>query len=185
MRDGRGAPECPSPPAGVECPYNGAPPRVQWRRQWRVGLRAKKPNSGPKMLEMRGGNARAIAASHQHAILCLAQIRNAHGEPYSNGRQRDGKSEGGNVRQHPMAKIIRFVPGLFMVRPIVRSGIFPRRRLARVCPPTRRMSQGARPEFEHAVLFVRRHGLLGVHCCQLRVVLTLFSTPARSSHGKC
>ena len=33
----------------------------------------------PKTLEMRGGDTAAVAASHQHAILGLAQIRNAHG----------------------------------------------------------------------------------------------------------
>jgi len=180
-------PGMPYPPAGVECPYNGAPPRVQWRRQLRAGLGAKKANSGLKMLELRGGNTRAIAASHQHAILGLAKVRNAHGEPYSDRRQRDGKSEGRNVRQHAMAKIIRFVPGLRMARQIVRRlpGVLPWRRLTGVCAPTRRMGQGARPEFEHAMLFVRRHGLLGVHCCQLRVILMLSSTPARPAHGKC
>jgi len=118
------------------------------------------------MLEMRGGDARAIAASHQHAILGLAQIGDAHGEPYSDRRQRHGKSEGRNVRQHAMTEIVRFVPGLRMARQIVRRlpGILPLRPVIGVGAPARRMRQGARPEFEHAMLFVRRHGLLGVHC---------------------
>jgi hypothetical protein len=40
------------------------------------------------------------------------------------------------------------------------------------------VGQGARPEFEHAMLLFRRNGLLGLHCCQLRDILILFSTLA-------
>jgi hypothetical protein len=138
------------------------------------------------LLEMRRGNARAIAPPHQHAILGLAQIRNAHGKPYSDGRQRDRKCEGCNVRQHAVTKIIRFVPVSRIARQIV--GLLPGvlllsllarvSPLTKVSPLTRRMSQGARPEFEHAMLICRRCGLLGLHCCQLRDILISLSTLA-------
>src|ERR1700753_3518227 len=67
--------------------------------------------SGRKMLGRRGGNAHAVAPSHQHAILGPAQIRNIHGEPYSDGGQGDCKGEGCDVRKHAVAKIVRFFPG--------------------------------------------------------------------------
>jgi hypothetical protein len=43
------------------------------------------------------------------------------------------------------------------------------------------VSQRSRPELEHAMLAVRgfrRNGPLGIHCCQLRDNLTMFSTQA-------
>src|SRR6202022_386150 len=122
------------------------------------------------MLDMRRGNPRAIAPPHQHAILGLAQIRNAHGEPDSDGRQRDGKGEGRNVRQHATAKIVRFIPIPLVARQIIRlwSGILLGSPVARISPPWGRVSQGTWPEFEHPMLIVRRNGPLGFHCCQLR-----------------
>jgi hypothetical protein len=74
---------------------------------------------GLKSLDMRGGNPRAIAAAHQHAILGLAHIRNAHGKPYSDGGQRYREREGCNVRQHTMAKIIRFIAAALIARQII------------------------------------------------------------------
>jgi hypothetical protein len=47
-----------------------------------------------------------------------------------------------------------------------------------ICPPGRRVGQGARPELEHTMLFLRDNGLLGLHWCQLRDILILFSTLA-------
>jgi len=133
------------------------------------------------MLETRRGNLCAIAPPHQHAILGLAQIRNAHGKPYSDRRQRDGKSEGRDVRQHALAKIVRFIPVSLIARQIVRflPGLLRLGLLAQLAPPTGRVSQGARPEFEHAMLFFRGSGPLGLHWCQLRDILMLFSTLAR------
>src|SRR6202048_1713781 len=118
------------------------------------------------MLDMRRGNARAIAPSHQHAVLGLAQIRNTHGEPYSDSRQRDGKSEGRNVRQQALAKIVRLIPVSLIARQVTPRVLLSL--VAQVPPPTRRVSQGAWPEFEHAMLFFRGNGPLGFHCCQLR-----------------
>jgi len=130
------------------------------------------------MLDMRCGNLCAIAPPHQHAILGLAQIRDAHGKPYSDRRQRDGKSEGRDVRQHALAKIVRFIPVSLIARQIVRflPGVL---RLGLLAPPTRRVSQGARPEFEHAMLFLRGSRPQGLHWRQLRDILILFSTLAR------
>src|ERR1700721_1888586 len=66
---------------------------------------------GRKMLDMRGGGyPHAVAPPHQHTVLGPAQIRNAHGEPQSDGGERDRKSEGRNIRQHAAAKIVRFIP---------------------------------------------------------------------------
>src|SRR5258707_8893854 len=127
-------------------------------------------------LEMRRGNARAIAPPHQHAILGLAQIRDAHGKPNSNRGQRHGKGEGREVRQHAMAKIVRFFAGEFIARQIVRLAarvLLPNR--VAEGPPARGLRQGARPELEHAVLFFRCNGPLGFHCWQFREILTLFS----------
>src|SRR5260370_35867090 len=55
-------------------------------------------------LEMPRGNARAIAPPHQHAILGLAQIRDAHGKPNSNPGHPPGKGQGRKVRQHAVAQ---------------------------------------------------------------------------------
>ena len=149
----RGTPGCPDPPAGVECPYIGARPRVQWRRP--PGGRicgAKRPDlpdiqrvfegslacgrcgratgsrqettqtvklgagSAPigteKPLAARRRNLGAVMPSHQHAILGLAQIGDAHRQPYADRCQRDGEGEGGDVRQHAMPEIVRLLAGL-------------------------------------------------------------------------
>jgi hypothetical protein len=50
-------------------------------------------------------------------------------------------------------------------------GILRRNLSARFSPLARRARQGARSEFEHAMLFFRRNGLLGFHVCQLRNIL--------------
>jgi hypothetical protein len=149
------------------------------------------------------GYTDTIVPSHQHAILGPAQIRDAHSQPQSDGRQCHGEREGREVCQHAMAEIVRFIPLALIARQIVRllQGVFPlsmpaktpsaqelsaraTRELStqdlstRACSLTRREGLGARAEFEHAVLFLRRYGPLGFHCCQLRGILTLFSTPA-------
>src|SRR3954471_1977355 len=180
----------PHPRSGVECPYIGGPPRVQWRRELRgrIGFkRQKKAESGLKRLEMRGGDARAIAPSHQHAVLGFAQIRDAHGEPNSDRYQRDGKSEGCNVRQHAPAKVVRFVPLSLIARQIIRlvRSVVPRSLAAGVFWPAWRVSQGARPEFHHAVLFFGRDGLLGFHWSQLRSITDIISTIVRRLIEKC
>jgi hypothetical protein len=175
------APECP-----IRRPKSSA--RISERRSEfnggglcpSIGFGGQTGWSGRKMLAMRRGNAHAIAASHQHAILGSAQIRNAHGEPYSDRRQRDGKREGCDVRQHAMAKIVRLIPVALIARQIIRllQRVFLLNLPSQISPLTRRMGQGARPEFEHAMLFLRLNGPLGFHCCQLRDILVSFSTPA-------
>src|SRR3979411_1318447 len=101
----------PDPPTGVECPYMEAARGGHWRQSRRAGpaVRQGPALSRLETLEVLRGNACAIAPSHQHAILGLAQIRDAHREPNSDCRQRDGEGEGGNVCEHAMAKIIRLV----------------------------------------------------------------------------
>ena len=159
---------------------SAAPSSMEAGVAGRTGLTGQTRQPGLKLLEMRRGNAHAIAPPHQYAVLGLAQIRNAHGKPYSDGRQRDGKSEGRNVRQHAMAKIVRFIPVSLTARQVIRllPGVLPKSLVASGPPPARRVGQGARPEFEHAMLLFRRNGLLGLHCCQLRDILILFSTLA-------
>ena len=67
-------------------------------------------NPGSKMLDVRCGNLRAVAPSHQHAILGFAQVGDAHGKPDPDRRQCDGKGKGGDVGQHAMAEIVRLFP---------------------------------------------------------------------------
>jgi hypothetical protein len=176
MAGGGTAPECPIPRPKSSAriserrsEFNGGPcPSIGFEGQ-----------TGRKMLAMRRGNAHAVVASHQHAILGPAQIRNTHGEPYSDRGQGDGKREGRNVRQHTMAKIVRLIAGALIARQVVRLRLRVLLLLpAQLRPLARPMDQGARPELEHAVLFLRRNGLLGFHCCQFRDILILFSTPA-------
>ena len=66
-------------------------------------------------------NLGAVAPTHQHAILVLAQIGNAHRQPYSNGRQRDGEGEGRDVGQHAMLEVVRFLAASFEARQIRRG----------------------------------------------------------------
>src|SRR5688572_7096139 len=114
-------------------------------------------------------NRGAVAPSHQHAILGLAEIADGDRKPYSDRGQRDGEGEGRDVGKHAMAEFVRFLGGSFEAREILRR--LPRRIF-------RRMRRSARPEFEHAMLVVRCKGLLGFHCCQFREGPVSFSTPA-------
>ena len=179
MHDGKaGRPGMPHPPSRVECPYIGGTLRVQWRRAGRP----ERPwnRSGPKMLAMRRINARAVAPPRQYAILGFAHIRNAHGKPYADRHQGDRKSDGSDVRQHTMAKVVRFIPGAFIARKVIGlgKGVLRLCLPARVTLPTLRAERVAWPEFEHPMLFLRRNGPLGLHCCQSRDILILFSTLA-------
>ncbi len=136
--------------------------------------------SGPKMLAMRCINAGAVAPPRHHAILGFAHIRNAHGKPYSDGHQGDRKCDGGDVREHALAKVVRFIPGAFIARQVVRlgTGVFRLSLPTRVTLSTRGADRVARPELEHPMLVLRRNGPLGFHCCQSRDILILFSTLA-------
>jgi hypothetical protein len=196
MRYGPVRPECP-----IRRPKSSA--RISERgSEFNGGRRTNGPDSraktarrGLKSLDMRGGNPRTIAAAHQHAILSLAQIRHAHGEPYSDGGQRYRERDGCNVRQHAMAKIIRFIPAALIARQIIGRwpavlglslGLNLKLSLpaqSRRAPLTRRMGRGARPELEHPMLFLRHNGPLGIHWHQLRDILVLFSTPATRLAG--
>jgi len=157
-----------------------APSSMEAGDACQIGFKGQTGQPGRKMLDMGRGNARAVAPPHQHAVLGLAQIRDAHGEPNSDGRQRDGESEGRNVRQHALAKIVRFTPVSLIARQIIRlwPGVLLKSLVGRLPLPTRGVSHGARPEFEHAMLFLRCNGPLGFHWCQSRDILILFSTLA-------
>lgn len=143
-------------------------------------LYALRTRPGSKKLAMRRINVRAIAPPRQYAILGFAHIRNAHGQPYSDGHQGDRESDGSNIREHAMAKIVRLIPGAFIARQVVGLGIGGCRLNlpARVALPNLKADRVARPEFEHLMLFLRRNGPLGFHCCQSRDILILFSTLA-------
>jgi hypothetical protein len=135
-----------------------------------------KNRSGPKMLAMRRINAGAVAPSRQYAILGFAHVRDAHGKPYSDRHQGDRKSDRSDVRQHAMAKVVRFIPGAFIARQVIGlgTGVFRLCLPARVTLPTLRADRVAWPEFEHPMLFLRRYGPLGFHCCQSRDILIAF-----------
>ena len=55
------------------------------------------------------GNLDAIVAPHQDTILGSPQMGNAHGQPYADRQQGDGKCEGGHVCQHPLPIIVCFL----------------------------------------------------------------------------
>jgi hypothetical protein len=105
---------------------------------------------------MLAGNTRAIATSHQHAILGFAEVGDAHGEPYPDRGQRDCEGEAGHVRQHAQPKIVRLI-----ARPLISRQIITARMPALIRMSPRRMSCRARPELEHLVLVFRHNGLLG------------------------
>jgi hypothetical protein len=134
----------------------------------------------PEMLAMWRVNPRAVAAPRQYAILGFAHVRNAHGKPYSDGHQGDRKCDGRDVRQHAMAKVVRLIAGAFIARQVIRfgTGVFRLGLPARVALPALRAERTAWPEFEHAMLLLRRNGPLGFHCCRSRDILMLFSTLA-------
>jgi hypothetical protein len=156
-------------PSSMEAGGQAGTPYRPWNR------------SGPKkMLAMRRINASAVAPPRQYAILGFAHIRNAHSKPYSDRHQGDRKSDGGDVRQHAMTKVVRFILGAFIARQVVGLGtdVFRLSLPARVNLPTLRADRVAWPEFEHPMLFFRRYGPLGLHCCRSRDILILFSTLA-------
>jgi hypothetical protein len=144
-------------------------------RPWWPGNR-----SGAKMLAVRRVKAGAIAPPRQHAILGFAHIGDAHGKPNSNRHQGDRECDGRDIRQHAMTEVVRFIPGPFIARQVVRLGARAVRLglSARVTLPARRADRVARPELEHPMLFFRRNGPLGFHCCQSRDILILSSTLA-------
>lgn len=123
-----------------------------------------------KALETSSGNVRAISSPHQDAILGLAQIGNAHGEPNSDRRQSRGEGERRDICEHAMAKIVRFGPVSLVARPVARlmASVLLQTLIAVVSPLAGRTSRRARPELEHTMLFFRRDGLLGFHYWQLR-----------------
>ena len=149
MEGGHRAPECPmcGPESSARISERGPEFNGRGRRQaGRLGLRLGQAGPGGQMLEMRRGNAGAIAAPHQHAVLGLAQVRNAHGEPNSDRYQGGGKSEGCNVRQHAPAKVVRFAPLSLIARQIIRlvRSVVPRSLAAGVFRPARRVSRRSR-----------------------------------------
>lgn len=132
-------------------------------------------NRTEQPLAARRRNLGAVAPSHQHAILVLAQVRDADRQPYSDRGQRDGEGEGRDVRQHAMPELAGFLGGSLEPRQI------PGRILGRLpvrLPLARRMRRRARPELEHAMLVIRCDGLLGFHYCRFQERQISSSTPA-------
>jgi hypothetical protein len=120
------------------------------------------------LLEVLRGNAHTIAPSHQHAILGPAQIGDAHRKPYPDRRQRDGKSERGDICEHAVAEIVRLLPRTFVTRQIERLtlAVLMLRLGPHIGRSRGRMKRAARPEWKHAMLFFRCNGLLGFHWCR-------------------
>ena len=127
-------------------------------------------------LDSRGGNTGAIAAPHQDAVLGLAEVGDADGEPDPDRGQRDGKSERCNVGEHPVAEIVGFVRVPLVAGQIV--SLLVRMILqilfARLPPRGRRMGQRPRSKFEHTVLIVGWKGLLRFHGCASSGMFTGF-----------
>ena len=106
-----------------------------------------------------GGNAGAVVPSHQHAILGFAQVGDAHRKPDADCRQRDRECKGGNVGEHAVAKIVRFLRLALNVRQAF--GFVANFLLA----PAGRLCRGTRPELDDAVVVIRADGPLSFHCC--------------------
>src|SRR5215475_1024346 len=118
------------------------------------------PECGPRRSAARDrGNLRAIPTPHQHAILVLAQFRDAHGEPDADRGQRHGEGKRGKVGQHAVAEIVRFLRLALNVRQAF--GFVANFLLA----PAGRLCRGTRPELDDAVVVIRADGPLGFHCC--------------------
>ncbi len=169
-----GAPACPFARDGIECPYIGAPPRVQWQRP--AGLapvqadrplrRAGKLGRGfGETSDMRGADAPAIPPTHQHAILKVAQLGDAHGQPYTNRDQHCGQAGCSGICQHTMMEVVRRRPVPLIARQIIRLGqvrfSILRPLFAWFIAVMRRPAQRTRPELEHTVLFIAGNRLLG------------------------
>src|SRR5947209_16179294 len=130
---------------------------------------------------MRRSDPGAIPPAHQHAILGLAQIGDAHGQPDTDGDQRHGKGEGRHVCQHAMTKIVGFLAGSLVARKIV--GLLPD--IARLAVLPRRLGHRARPELEYAVLVIRHNWPLAFHRCLIRDIPSpLVSLPGLVSQTK-
>ena len=125
----------------------------------------------------------AVAPSHQHAILSPAQIRDAHGKPYSDRGQRHGEREGRNIGQHPMAEVVWLVTWPLVAGQIV-CNVPDICLLRRSVLPAGRMGRRAWPEFEHDVLVIPSNRPLGFHCCRSGRVVTQFNTLAPAAHIK-
>jgi hypothetical protein len=125
------------------------------------------------------GNLDAIVASHQDTILGSAQMGDAHRQPYADRQQGDRECEGGHVRQHPLPIVVGFLRHALVARQV--AGDFKRMDEGRMMASLGEGRSRARPELEHAVLFLRRgrnDGSLGSHRCQLQDSFFSSSTPA-------
>jgi hypothetical protein len=167
------APGMPHSPSYVECPYIGAPARVQWRRPALDAILRGEPQATitVKTLDGRRRNAHAIVPSHQHAILGSAQVRNTDGKPDADGRQCDREGESRDVGQHAMAEIVGFLAVPLIAREVVgvRPAVVMRGRVESFAP-SRCSGRGTRPEREHAVLILRSDRPLRFQCCWLREI---------------
>ena len=169
-------PGSPVPSAGVECPYIGAQPLVQWSlaAPMEAGFGAKIGTFEPELSAARDRrNLGTVAPSHQDAILGLAEFGDAHREPYADRGQCDGEGEGGEIRQHAVTKIVRLLPRPLIARQVV--GLLPGVLLRWTAGRLRRCT---RPEPEHAVFVIRTDWPLGFHCCWSEASVSHFSTPA-------
>ena len=129
------------------------------------------------------GNPGTVPTPHQDAILGLAEVRDAHGEPDPDRRQRHGESQGGDIGQHAMAEVVgRIVTAPFVAGEVVGGRRAGRRRFIAAA---RRMGRRPRPEFDHDVRVVAGYRPLGLHCCRYAEVVILSSTLAGASDMKC
>jgi hypothetical protein len=114
----------------------------------------KRPKGASRM---RWEDLDAVAPAHQYAILGSAQMGNADGEPNPDCQERHGKCESRNVGQHPVSKIVWFFPVALVTREIV-GYLELVHRLAGSSAVSGCRRHRARPELEHAGLFVFQRG---------------------------
>src|SRR3954453_11251014 len=84
------------------------------------GLSAKRGFWAGLLTARDHGNPGAVPASHQNAILGLAEIGDAHGEPDSDRRQRDREGQRGDIGQHAVTEVLRLVSPPFVAGQVVR-----------------------------------------------------------------
>ena len=123
-----------------------------------------------------------IPEPHQGAVLSVAQIGDAHGQPQSDGGQCNREGTRSRICEHPVAKVVRLVGRPFVMR---RMACFVQEvRLGSICrdPLFGQSCEVTRPELEHDVLFLRYHGPLCFHRTRSANSDPLLSRCARSSH---
>lgn len=140
-------------------PRDGLPARISERgSEFNGAAGTGGPLSGlevPDGLDLVGGNLRAVAAPHQDAILCAAQIGERKREPDADAGQSRGEGGGEDVGDHAMAIVVgALATALGPVWPRPAESVERRHR---------RPGERARPELQNPVVAVAGKWSLNAH----------------------